>query len=207
MRPGILRRSTSVQSDGTGEVPMEKLAEGGKQKRVRGLLVSQSSLKFQHCLCHVHVLMFEEYASLCLGENVDPGRCWENQGRERALMSTEQFETLFGWLVTVRAFYSMNWCIHTNLQMWYFSAHWDEIMMFLEAYCRCFQFSSQMIRPGDDFYRRPATFRKKETARSLETPHAAARHLSSWKVLGMNHFHTSIDGIGPIFTSGVFIWG
>ena len=46
MRPGLMRRSTSVCSDGTGDVPMEKLAEGnGKTKRVRGLayiLVSHS---------------------------------------------------------------------------------------------------------------------------------------------------------------------
>lgn len=34
----MVRRSTSMMSDGTGEVPFEKLTEGsGRQKRVGGL--------------------------------------------------------------------------------------------------------------------------------------------------------------------------
>jgi hypothetical protein len=41
MRPGILRRSTSVLTDGSGDVSMEPLVEGaGKQKRV-GIPASQ----------------------------------------------------------------------------------------------------------------------------------------------------------------------
>lgn len=39
-RVRLTRRSTSFMSDGTGEVPMDRLAEGGgRTKRVRGLVV------------------------------------------------------------------------------------------------------------------------------------------------------------------------
>lgn len=44
LRPGLLRRSTSVMSDGTGEVAMSPLTVGaGKQKRAR-------SSYFEHSL-------------------------------------------------------------------------------------------------------------------------------------------------------------
>ena len=41
LRPGIFRRSTSVRSDGSGDVDMERLGEGAGRAKRAGILSSQ----------------------------------------------------------------------------------------------------------------------------------------------------------------------